>query len=139
MSDEGNRPRNGGMERLGFQHDQIVLEYGYDDDVAEEFRELVETTVGGPLEPEDYTGVVDAVLLWWRDGDGDLTDELVDCLALLEDGGFVALVTPATGRSGRVMAHDIQEACATAGLTASGAVPVGDDGAWHAQRLVGRR
>ena len=21
MSDEGNRPRNGGMERLGFQHD----------------------------------------------------------------------------------------------------------------------
>src|SRR5690606_3443460 len=77
--------------------------------------------------------------LWWRDGDGDLTDELVDCLALLEDGGFVALVTPATGRSGRVMAHDIQEACATAGLPASGAAPVGDDGAWHAQRLVGRR
>lgn len=127
------------MTRLGFAHEQIVLEYGYDDDVEETFRSQVEETVAGPLEDEDYTGVVDAVLLWWREGDGDLTDELVECVALLEDGGFIALVTPGKGRDDRVAAHDVQEACATAGLTASGAVPLGDTGAWHAQRLVGRR
>ncbi|MCK0114113.1 DUF3052 domain-containing protein [Ornithinimicrobium sp. F0845] len=139
MANEGNHRQGGAVERLGFAHDMIVLEYGYDDDVDETFRERVIEVVGSPLEEEDYTGVVDAVLLWWRDGEGDLTDELVDCLALLEEGGFIALVTPGSGRGDRVPAHDVQEACATAGLTASGAVPLGDDGEWHAQRLVGRR
>ncbi|WP_256838784.1 DUF3052 domain-containing protein [Ornithinimicrobium faecis] len=124
---------------MGFAHDQIVLEYGYDDDVDEAFREQVQAVVGSALEGEDYTGVVDAVLVWWREDDGDLTDELVDCLALLEDGGFIALVTPGAGRSDRVPAHDVQEACNTAGLTASGAVPLGEGDQWHAQRLVGRR
>lgn len=139
MADEGTRPRGGAVDKLGFAHDQIVLEYGYDDDVDEAFREQVEGVVGGPLEGEDYTGVVDAVLVWWREDDGDLTDELVDCLALLEDGGFIALVTPGAGRSDRVPAHDVQEACNTAGLTASGAVPLEGGDQWHAQRLVGRR
>lgn len=139
MADEGNRPQAGAVAKLGFVHDQIVLEYGYDDDVDEVFREQVEATVGGPLEDEEYTGVVDAILVWWRDGDGDLTDELVECVGLLEDGGFIALVTPGSGRGDRVPAHDLQEACSTAGLTASGAVPLSGDAQWHAQRLVGRR
>ena len=39
----------------------------------------------------------------------------------LEEGGFIALVTPATGQAERVDAHEIQQACTTAGLTASGA------------------
>lgn len=139
MATEGNVRPGGPVAKLGFAHDQIVLEYGYDDDVAEEFREEIEEAVGGPMEEEDYTGVVDVVLLWWRDGDGDLTDQLVECVSLLEDGGFIALVTPGAGRDDRVAAHDVQEACATAGLTASGAVLLGDDGQWHVQRLVGRR
>lgn len=139
MTDEGNRPQSGTVDRLGFAHDQIVLEYGYDDDVDEAFREQIEQVVGSPIEGEDYTGVVDAALVWWREGDGDLTDELVDCLALLEDGGFIALVTPGSGRDDRVAAHDVQEACNTAGLTASGALPLMDGDQWHAQRLVGRR
>lgn len=139
MDNAGNRRPGAAVDRLGFAHDMIVLEYGYDDDVDEDFRDQVVEAVGGPLEDEDYTGVVDAVLLWWRDGEGDLTDELVDCLALLEEGGFIALVTPGSGRDDRVAAHDVQEACATAGLTASGAVALGDGGEWHAQRLVGRR
>ena len=36
----------------------------------------------------------DAVLLWWRDGDGDLGDALVDMVGVLDDGGFVVLLTP---------------------------------------------
>ena len=138
MSDNDTRSA-GAVDRFGFQHDQIVVEYGHDDDVSEAFRERVATVIGAPLEPDDYTGIVDAVLLWWRDGDGDLTDELVDSLALLEDGGFIVLVTPGAGQPDKVAAHDVHEACATAGLTASGAIPIGEGGAWHAQRLVGRR
>ncbi|WP_431472969.1 DUF3052 family protein [Ornithinimicrobium sp. W1665] len=76
------------------------------------------------------------VLLWWRDGDGDLADELVDALTTLEEGGFIALLTPGAGRPDRVAAHEVQEACTTCSLSAAGAIPLG---AWIGQRLVGRR
>ncbi|HLS39427.1 MAG TPA: DUF3052 domain-containing protein [Ornithinicoccus sp.] len=126
----------GPAARLGFKPGQIVIEFGYDEDVDEDFRESVEGIIGSALEDEDYDGVVDAALLWWRDGDGDLTDDLVDTASLLEDGGFVVLLTPGKGRPDRVEAFDVQEACTASGLTASGGVPVGE---WVAQRLVGRR
>lgn len=129
-----------GMERalrkLGLRQGQVVVEYGYDDDVEEAVREAVEALVEGPIEEDDYDGVVDVVLLWWRDGDGDLTDELVDSLTALEDGGGIALLTPGVGRDDRVPAADVQEACTTCSLSASGAVPLGG---WVGQRLVGRR
>ena len=41
--------------------------------------------------------MVDAVLLWWRDDDGDLVDALVDSLISLGDGGVV-LAAHAQGR-----------------------------------------
>lgn len=129
-----------GMERalrkLGLRQGQVVVEYGYDHDVEEAVREAVEALVEGPIEEDDYDGVVDVVLLWWRDGDGDLTDELVDSLTALEDGGSIALLTPGVGRDDRVPAADVQEACTTCSLSASGAVPLGG---WVGQRLVGRR
>lgn len=124
------------VRRLGLAPGQIVIEYGYDDDVDEEVREVVEQVVQAPLEDEDYDGVVDVVLQWWRDGDGDLADELVDALTTMEEGGFIVLLTPGTGRGDRVPAHDVQEACATCSLTASGGVALGE---WVGQRLVGRR
>lgn len=123
--------------KLGFKPGQIVIEFGYDDDVDEDFREQVEQLVGAPLEDEDYDGLIDAVLLWWRDGDGDLTDELVDSLSTLEEGGFIVLATPASSRPDQVAVPDVQEACSTSGLTASGRIPLGQE--WVAQRLVGRR
>lgn len=129
-------PLVGALRKLGLREGAIVVEYGYDDDVDEDVRAAIEDLVDSPLEDEDYDGVVDAVLLWWRDGDGDLTDELVDAMTTLEDGGSIALFTPGTGRGDRVPAPDVQEACATCSLSASGAVPLGE---WLAQRLVGRR
>lgn len=126
----------GPAAKLGFRPGQIVIEFGYDEDVDEDFRETVESVIGSSLEDEDYDGVVDAAVLWWRDGDGDLTDDLVDTATLLEDGGFVVLLTPGSARPDRVEAFDVQDACNTSGLTASGGVPVGE---WVAQRLVGRR
>lgn len=127
----------GVVKKLGFKPEQIVIEFGYDDDVDQGFRAGVEDVVNSPLEDEDYDGVVDSVVLWWRDGEGDLTDELVDALTMVEDGGFIALITPGMGRPDRVEAFAVQEACTTSGLTASGAVPLGP--LWHAQRLVGRK
>ncbi|MGB7448099.1 MAG: DUF3052 domain-containing protein [Ornithinimicrobium sp.] len=124
------------VAKLGFKPGHIVVEFGYDDDVDSDFRATVEQAAAA-LEDEAYDGVVDAVLLWWRDGEGDLTDELVDALTMVEDGGFIALLTPGMRRSDRVEAPDVQEACTTSGLTASGPVPVGPD--WQAQRLVGRK
>ncbi len=124
------------VQRLGFAPGQIVVEFGYDDDVDEDVRAAVESVVEGPLEDEDYDGIVDAVLLWWREGDGDLADELVDAVTALDDGGFVALLTPGAGRADRVEAHDVQEACTVCSLTASGGVALGE---WLGQRLVGRR
>lgn len=133
---EGSTPP-GPEARLGFASGQIVIEFGYDEDVDEGFREQVEQVAGAPLEDEDYDGVFDAVVLWFRDGDGDLTDDLVDLVADVEDGGFIVLLTPSSSSTGQVAAQDIQEACSTSGLTASGRVPVGQD--WVAQRLAGRR
>ena len=124
------------VQRLGFAPGQVVVEFGYDDDVDQDVRRSVEALVEGPLEDEDYDGIVDAVLLWWREGDGDLADELVDAVTALDDGGFVALLTPGAGREDRVEAHDVQEACTICSLTASGGVALGE---WLGQRLVGRR
>ena len=124
------------VQRLGFAPGQVVVEFGYDDDVDQDVRRSVEALVEGPLEDEDFDGIVDAVLLWWREGDGDLADELVDAVTALDDGGFVALLTPGAGREDRVEAHDVQEACTICSLTASGGVALGE---WLGQRLVGRR
>src|SRR5699024_9637190 len=79
-----SRTESGALGRLGFRPGQVVIEYGYDDDVDETFREQVEDATASPLEDEDFDGVVDAVLLWWRDGDGDLGDDLMDAIATLE-------------------------------------------------------
>ena len=120
--------------KIGFGHDDIVQEFGWDDDVHEPLRESIERVTGAPLEDEDYDGVVDSVVLWFRDGDGDLTDDIVDSLATLEDKGFVLLLVPKIGDELNVDASDIQEAATTAGLKASSSFKVGDD--WIGTKLV---
>ena len=64
----------------------------------------------------DYGNVVDAVVLWWRDDDGDLVDALVDSLTDLVDGGAIWLLTPKVGRPNAVDAADVTEAAPIAGL-----------------------
>ena len=70
----------------------------------------IEEVVGGELVDEDYDDVVDVVLLWWRDDDGDLVDALMDAIGPLTDQGVVWLVTPKPGRPGHVEAEDIADA-----------------------------
>lgn len=122
------------VEKLGFTTGQIVQEYGWDDDVDEDLRAAVQDVIGEELEDEDYTGVVDAVILWWRDGDGDLTDALVDTLGTLAEGSSIVLLTPRPGQEEEVDPSEVDEAATTAGLHTSGSVMCSD--AWVATRLA---
>lgn len=125
---------DGPAARLGLRPGQVVQELGYDDDVDQDLRASVEDLTGAELLDEDAQEVVDAVLLWWRDGDGDLVDALVDSLVSLGDDGVVWLLTPKAGRPDHVGAADVEEAAPTAGLHSTKKVSASDD--WAAARLV---
>lgn len=120
--------------RLGFTSGQVVQELGYDDDVDFDLRDAIEDATGSELVDEDFEETVDAVLLWWRDDDGDLVDSLVDSLASLADGGVVWLMTPKQGRVGHVEPSDIGEAAPTAGLSQTSSISAAP--AWSGTRLV---
>lgn len=120
--------------RLGLSSGQIVQEIGYDDDGDDALRDSVAAVTGSELVDEEYDDVVDAVLLWWRDGDGDLVDALVDALTTLADGGTIWLLTPKAGRDGHVEPSDIGEAAPTAGLAQTSTVSAAPD--WSGTRLV---
>jgi hypothetical protein len=125
-----------GAAKLGFTAGQVVQEWGYGDDVDQELRAAIEDTVGGELVDEDYDDVTDAVVLWWREDDGDLTDltdAMVDVRAALDDGGLIWLFTPKAGRPGHVPHSEIEEAATTAGLHATSTLTIAPE--WSATRL----
>ena len=137
LTEQGDDLARSAVVKLGFAHDQIVQEYGWDDDVDDDLRVAIEDVVGGELEDEDYTGVVDAVIIWWRDDDGDLTDALVDTLGTLAEGSSIVLLTPRPGHEGEVDPSEVDEAATTAGLHTSGSVMCSDQ--WVATRLAARK
>ncbi|EWT01762.1 hypothetical protein N865_07785 [Intrasporangium oryzae NRRL B-24470] len=122
------------LGKLGFAKGQVIQEFGYDDDVDEDLRVTIEDAVGSELEDEDYNDGADGVLIWYRDGDEDLVDLMVDGLTKLFDQGFVVLLTPKAGRDGHVEASEVEEAATTAGLQTGGQVNVASD--WAATRLM---
>ena len=122
---------------MGIQSGFLVLQRGYADDSDLQLSKEVAETSGNELLDEDSREVVDAVITWWREDDGDLVDELVDCLTYLTDGGQVWLLTPKVGRDGHVEPSDIQDAAPTAGLSLTSTLQVSKD--WTATRLVARK
>ena len=124
-------------QRLGIQKDQVVQELGWDEDVDDDIRADIEEACGGELLDEDADEVIDVVLLWWRDDDGDLVDALVDALVSLGEGGVVWLLTPKAGRDGHVEPGDIGDAAPTAGLHQTSSISAAKD--WSGTRLVTRR
>jgi hypothetical protein len=120
--------------RLGITAGLVVQEMGYDDDVDADLRDAVVAVAGSELVDEDYEDVVDVVILWWRDEDGDLVDALVDAIAILADQGVVWLLTPKPGRDGHVEASDISDAAPTAGLQSTSTISASRD--WQGTRLV---
>lgn len=123
--------------RLGLRPGNVVQELGYDDDCDDDLRESVTLVTGQPMVDEDHEDVVDIVLLWWRDDDGDLVDALVDSLISLGDGGVVWLLTPKAGRARHVEPGDIGDAAPTAGLHQTSSISAAPD--WSGTRLVTRR
>jgi hypothetical protein len=125
------------VERLGISKDQLILEVGFDNsDCDQSLRDAITAKSGTEFLDATAQEVVDAVILWWRDGDGDLVDELVDALTYLTEDGPIWLFTPKVGRNGYVEASDIQDAAPTAGMSQTTSFPAAAD--WTATRLVAR-
>ncbi|WP_210036284.1 DUF3052 domain-containing protein [Pseudonocardia parietis] len=120
--------------KLGVKPGMIVQELGYDTDVDEQMRTAVEETIGEELLDEDAQEVIDVVLLWFREGDGDLVDTLVDARTPLADDGVVWVLTPKTGRDGHLQPSEIAEAAPTAGLSQTSNATLGAD--WVGSKLV---
>jgi hypothetical protein len=123
-------------DRFGIESGMVVMEMGYDDDVAHDLRDALADRCGEFVD-EDTDEVVDAVLLWFREDDGDLVDMLVDALGPLADSGVVWVLTPKAGRSGHVEPSDISEAAPTAGLQQTSTISASKD--WSGARLVAPR
>ena len=136
----GGRGRGRGRRRV-FESGELRLvllkliadepRHGYD------LIRAIEDLTGNELVDEDYEEVVDVVLLWWREDDGDLVDALMDSLADLGDGGVVWLLTPKAGREGHVEPSDIGDAAPTAGLNQTSSISAAPD--WSGTRLVSRK
>lgn len=141
MSATADRPADlEPARRLGIAAGQVVQEFGWDDDVDEPLRASIEAVTGEPMEDEDSIEVADVVLLWFRDGDGDLVDVLMDALTNLGDGGAIWLLTPKAGRPDHVEPGDIEESAPHAGLHATSSTSACRD--WSGTRLAspkGRR
>ncbi len=121
-------------DRLGLKSGMVVQELGWDEDVDDRVRMEIEDRIDADMVDGEYGNVVEAVLLWWRDDDGDLVDALVDSLTDLVGGGVIWLLTPKVGRPGAVDAADVAEAAPIAGLSTTSTAAISKD--WTATRLV---
>ena len=124
----------GVADKLGIEPGQVVGELGWDDDVDDDVRAAVEERCGSELLDEDADEVLDVILLWWRENDGDLVDQLMDATGPLAEDGVIWVLTPKTGREGHVEPSDIAEAVPTAGLAQTSNISLGSD--WTGTRLV---
>ncbi len=122
---------------MGFQPGELVLEIGRDSDSDDGVRSGIAAITGSAIIEGETTEVVDAVIIWWRDGDGDLENELVDSLTYLSESGPIWLLTPKAGRDGHVEPSDIQDAAPNAGLSQTSTLSIAAD--WNATRLVARK
>ena len=123
--------------RMGFVAGELILEVGYGSDCDDVLRSEIVAITGTQLLEGETTEVVDAVILWWRDGDGDLVDELMDALTYLTETGPIWVLTPKLGRVGHVESSDIQDAAPIAGLSQTSTIALAQD--WAGTRLVARK
>jgi hypothetical protein len=122
---------------MGFAAGELILEVGYGPDCDDVLRSEISKITGTQLIDSQTTEVVDAVLLWWREGDGDLVDELMDALTYLTETGPIWVLTPKLGRDGHVDSSEIQDAAPIAGLSQTSTLALAKD--WAGTRLVARK
>jgi hypothetical protein len=121
------------VSRLGLAPDAVVQVIGWGEDGDEEFIAALRENVSEVVLTQ-AGDVVDGVLVWWRDDDGDLADGLLDALSMLATSGVVWLFTPRPGRSGHMAGSDVKEAVQVAGLQVTSSISVGAN--WQAARLT---
>jgi hypothetical protein len=122
---------------MGFKEGDLVLEVGRSAGCDESLRKSISAITKTEFVDSDAHEVVDGVIIWWRDGDGDLVDELMDALTYLSETGPIWVLTPKVGRDGHVEPSDIQDAAPTAGLSQTSSFSIAAD--WSATRLVARK
>lgn len=122
---------------MGFAKGDQILEIGYAADCDDSLRAKIKGITDTEFIQTDPTEVIDGVIIWWRDGDGDLIDELMDALTFLSETGPIWVMTPKMGRPNYVEASEIQDAAPIAGLSVTSSIAVADD--WTATRLVARK
>lgn len=120
--------------RLGIKPGLVVQEIGFSTDSDADLSKVVAKDAQSELVDQDFSDVVDVVLLWWREDDGDLVDALVDAMTTLADHGVIWLLTPKPGRDGHVESEDIADAAPTAGLQATSSISAAKN--WQGTRLV---
>lgn len=123
--------------RMGFAAGELILEVGYGPDCDDVLRSEISKITSTQLIDGETTEVVDAVILWWREGDGDLVDELMDALTYLTETGPIWVLTPKLGRDGHVDSSEIQDAAPIAGLSQTSTLALAKD--WAGTRLVARK
>ena len=122
---------------MGFAKGDQILEIGYAADCDDSLRAKIKGFTEAEFIQIDPTEVIDGVIIWWRDGDGDLIDELMDALTFLSETGPIWVMTPKMGRPNYVEASEIQDAAPIAGLSVTSTIAVATD--WTATRLVARK
>jgi hypothetical protein len=122
---------------MGLKPGELVLELGGGPDSDQSLRAKISEITGTLLIENQTEEVVDAVIIWWREGDGELEDELVDALTYLSEAGSIWVLTPKAGRDGHVEPSDIQDAAPNVGLSQTSTFAVASD--WTATRLVARK
>jgi hypothetical protein len=131
---DGGTETSGPANRLGFKPGMVVQELGWDHDTDDQLRIAIEDAIDGDMVDSDHGNVVEAVVLWWRDDDGDLVDGLFDSITDLVGGGVIWLLTPKVGRPNAVDPADIAEAAPIAGLALTTTATVSSD--WAATKLI---
>ncbi|MCB0885441.1 MAG: DUF3052 domain-containing protein [Propionibacteriaceae bacterium] len=111
----------------------LVQEVGWDEDVDADLRDDIMDTIDAEM-VEEPLEAVDAVVLWWREEDGDVADGLVDASTDLAPTGQIWLLTPKVGRPGFIEPASISEGVTVAGLSLANTVNVAAD--WQATRVV---
>lgn len=136
MTSSADRAAQRGLaEKLGIEAGTVVQVIGSGEDVDSALlADVADRCDAEVIQGEDTDEVVDVVLLWWREGDGDLVDTLVDALTNLGDQGEIWLLTPKAGRAGHVEPSDIDDAAPTAGLSSTRSTSAAPE--WSGTRLV---
>lgn len=118
---------------LGLTPGMVVEEVGWDEDVDAALRDDIMDIIDADMVEEALEGV-DAVVLWWRDDDGDVADGLVEAMTDLAPTGYIWLMTPKVGRAGFIEASDLDEGAITAGMALTGSANVSAE--WQATKVV---